>query len=380
MKIIIDISPFVHNQGGVGRYAKSLVDAIYKLDDKNQIILFETCVKDLKTSFNVPFPEKKLNWSKKRWRLSSLISLYLNLNFTKYVGEGDIFHATDHIFPNLPKQKKVFTIHDISYLSLPNTHLKTNSLFLKIAMPILLKKADKVICISEYTKKEVLQNYNISEDKTKMIYLGIDPIFFEKVDEIKISQNKTKWNIPEKYILYVGNIEPRKNLSRLIEAYSLVRSTGLEEKLIIAGKKSWLYKDIINKVSDLGLEKDVIFTGIVPDSDLPALYQGAILFVFPSLLEGFGLPPLEAMASGIPVITSSTSSLGEICSNSALTVDPQKVNEIAQAIKAVITNQNLKKDLINRGYKNAQKFNWEKTALETMEVYRSILDNRESSK
>jgi glycosyltransferase involved in cell wall biosynthesis len=179
--------------------------------------------------------------------------------------------------------------------------------------------------------------------------------------------------LPEQFILSLGTIEPRKNLASLLEAYRVLRNQGSDLGLVIVGKKGWLYEGFFHRLRELGLENEVLFTGFVPDEDLPAICSAAELFVFPSLYEGFGLPVLEAMACGAPVITSNVSSLPEVAGNAALLVDPASVRELTEAMAAVLQDEELRTSLQSKGPKQAARFSWEKAARETLAVYQSVL-------
>jgi glycosyltransferase involved in cell wall biosynthesis len=179
--------------------------------------------------------------------------------------------------------------------------------------------------------------------------------------------------LPERFILSLGTFEPRKNLTVLLEAYQHLLDQGSELRLVIAGKKGWLYRGFFERLHDLGLEDQLVFPGFVPEADLPALYSAAEMFVFPSLYEGFGLPVLEAMACGTAVVSSNAASLPEVAGDAALMVDPHSVGDLVQAISTLSENENLRQELEAKGQRQAKKFSWEKTARETLDVYQSVL-------
>ena len=188
----------------------------------------------------------------------------------------------------------------------------------------------------------------------------------------RMPEFKKKHDITFPFILYLGTLEPRKNLKSLILAYNEIKKKFPEYKLIIGGAKGWGYKNIFQIIDNLGIDKDIIFTGYIPEKDLPSLYNSAELFVYPSFYEGFGLPPLEAMACGTPVITSNTSSLPEVVGNAGIMVDPNNVNQLADAMYKVLTDDNLRRDMIKKGLKRAKMFSWKKTAKETLKVYEEV--------
>jgi glycosyltransferase involved in cell wall biosynthesis len=181
------------------------------------------------------------------------------------------------------------------------------------------------------------------------------------------------YGLPERYVFCVGTIEPRKNLTTLLEAYQALRSRGFNFKLVIVDKKGWLYKGFFRRLRELGLEGEVVFPGFIPDEDLPALYSAAELFVFPSLYKGFGLPPLEAMACGTPVIASNASSLPEVVEEAGIMVEPRDVSGLTEAMRRVLTDEGKRREMREKGLRQAARFSWERTAQETLEVYRSVV-------
>jgi len=208
----------------------------------------------------------------------------------------------------------------------------------------------------------------------------VDARFQPITDPDTLARVRNRYGLPERFILYVGTIEPRKNLTTLLEAYAALTSrvSNLQYPisnihLVIAGRKGWLYEGFFRRLRELGLEREVVFPGFVPDEDLPALYSAAELFVFPSLYEGFGLPPLEAMACGTPVITSNSSSLPEVVGEVGIMVEPRDVRALAEAMELVLTDEGKRREMREKGLRQAARFSWKRTAQETLEVYRSVV-------
>jgi glycosyltransferase involved in cell wall biosynthesis len=240
-------------------------------------------------------------------------------------------------------------------------------------MPRFLRAADAVIAVSECTKRDAIRFYRIPEEKITVIYEGVNPRFRPASPEA-IAAVRARYGLPERFILYVGTIEPRKNLTTLLEAFHHLLAT-YDLRLVIVGKKGWLYERFFRRLRELGLENRVLFTGYVPDEDLPAIYSAADLFVFPSLYEGFGLPVLEAMACGTPVICSNTSSLPEVAGDAALLVDPTDARALTGAMEQVLTNERLWATLRAKGMERARGFTWEKAAYRTWEVYQQVISS-----
>lgn len=315
------------------------------------------------------------NLPTKPWRMSALLAHFVRISQDWLFPQIDLFHATDHLLPRLSEVKSVFTLHDLVFRFYPETHKLLNRWFLTLMMPRFLQAADAVIAVSEWTKKDAIELYGLDEDKVSVIYEGVNPLFRPASQET-ISALRQKYGILNKFILSVGTIEPRKNLTSLVEAYRSLKDQDPELQLVIAGKKGWLYEGFFRRLRELGLEDDVIFPGFISDEDLPPLYSAADLFVLPSLYEGFGLPVLEAMACGTPVITSNASSLPEVAGEAALLVDPHDIGALIRAARAVLDGEELRSELRAKGPKQAARFSWEKAARETLVVYTSLLAAR----
>ena len=234
--------------------------------------------------------------------------------------------------------------------------------------------ADKIIAISNSTAQDLIREYGVDPGKIKVIYSGVLSKFKKIDSEDAIIKVREKFNLPKKFIFYLGTIEPRKNISSIIDAFEILkRDFGFENYyLVIAGAKGWLYKDIFRKMEKGQFSKYIRYIEFVEDDDRPAMYNAAELLVYPSFFEGFGFQPLEAMACGTPVVSSNVSSIPEVVHDAALLVDPYNVKELYSAIKEVLTNESFKKDLIYRGSNRVRNFSWQKTAHETLEALFSV--------
>jgi glycosyltransferase involved in cell wall biosynthesis len=376
MRICIDISPAVHHRAGLGRYARELTTALLAVDSENEYVAFY--IRPTEAQVAPPLdrlPRLTSNLSAKPWRMSALVAHLTSLPQDRRFPSVDLFHATDHLLPRLSRVKSVFTLHDLIFRFYPETHKPLNRWFLTLMMPRFLRAADAVISVSESTKRDAVRLYGLDEATIKVIHEGVHPRFCPAPPEA-ISAVRQKYGLPQSFILSVGTIEPRKNLTSLLEAYRALRDRGEEFKLVIVGKKGWLYESFFRRLRELGLEDEVIFPGFVFDEDLTAFYTAADLFVFPSLYEGFGLPVLEAMACGAPVISSNTSSLPEVAGDAALLVDPNSVEALTGAMRNVLDNKRLRDELRDKGPMQAAKFNWEGAARETLAVYSSVFDSK----
>lgn len=288
----------------------------------------------------------------------------------------DIYHQPNYI-PHVFGGKTVVTVHDMSHRVFPQYHPHRRVVLLR-AFESRLRQADRIITDSEYSRREIMEMLRVPEDRVTVIYLGAGSQFQPlAITEKKRWALQSKYSLSEQFLLYVGTIEPRKNLAKLIEAYYLYRQEepGSDLKLVLAGGKGWLYEDIFARVKALHLEQDVIFTGYVDSEDLPYLYNLAQAFVYPSLYEGFGLPPLEAMSCGTPVISSNAASIPEVVGGAGILIDPYQVNELTQAICRVADSASLREEMTRMGLEQAQHFSWRQCALETLQVYRECMSH-----
>ena len=286
---------------------------------------------------------------------------------------SDVFHATDHLLPPLRRAGSVFTVHDLIFLHFPEYHLPLNRWYLSLMLPRFLRRADALIAVSENTKRDVVKLMQIPPDKITVIYEGVNPAYRPLDDSAARDRVREKYRLPAEYILYFGTLEPRKNLLTLLDAYHalLVRGQAIPS-LVLAGRKGWLYQPVFARVRALGLEDRVHFTDYVDEQDAPVIMNAASVFVYPSLYEGFGLPPLEAMACGTPVICSNASSLPEVVGDGGLLFEPRDVGALANAIARVLADAELRTQLRARGIEQARKFTWERAARETLAVYQAV--------
>jgi glycosyltransferase involved in cell wall biosynthesis len=269
------------------------------------------------------------------------------------------------------KGKAIVTVHDMTIHRFPETVRAKTKYMLHSSLKKSLKRADAVMTISEFSKSELLQFYDYPPEKIQVIHCGVDPeLYNDRVSEEAVINAKAKYGIAGEYQLYLGTLEPRKNIERLVEAYA--RRKANVPRLVLAGGRGWLYEGIFEKVRALNLENAVIFTGYVDDGDKAALYSGAEFFVFPSLYEGFGMPPLEAMACGTPVLTSNAASLPEVCGDCAVYIDPYSTEDIADAMEKLSGDAELRKRLSAQGLEQAQKFSWDDSAGKLFNVYQGM--------
>lgn len=298
--------------------------------------------------------------------------LFENFLLTNVIRKNNaVYHATNYVVPFFFKQKYILTVHDLITIDFPKLCKNTSVIYFKLLFKSSIQNAEKIITVSETVKKDIVKHFEINESKITVIPLGVNPLFKKRID-----YSLRKYHLPEKYILFVGNLEAKKNLENTIKAfYKFKTETGFSHKFILVGKRGWKVFGLEKLIDSLGLKKEIIFLGYVPIEDLVSIYSFADIFVFPSFYEGFGIPPLEAMACETPVLISNQGASPEICKNAALKVSPFEVNEIADGIKELITNEKLRSCLVEKGKKMVKDYTWEKTALKTLKVYEEVANS-----
>ena len=374
MKIGIDASRItVLQRTGTENYSLCLTRALAKVDTSNRYVLY---FRGRAVSFDNPrFSTQVIPWP--------FLWTQGGLAWECLMHPPDLVFIPAHTLPVLrrPSLKSVVTIHDLGVRYLPQYHQFPQRLYLDKAVRYAARHATHLIAVSEATKKDIIARFGVSEKKITVVYEGVEQTKFKiQNPKSKIGEVRRKYNIRGEYVLFVGTVQPRKNLRRLIEAFSKVG--GEDTQLVIAGKPGWSFEDIYSAPSDFGVARRVQFLGHVSDQDLPALYWGSRCLAFPSLFEGFGLPVLESMASGVPVVTSNVSSLPEVGGNAAVYVDPYKVASIASGLHEVLTgSMRFRQNLISKGFLQVEKFSWEKAARETLAVFEKVggVDERSSS-
>ena len=298
---------------------------------------------------------------------------HLRLSWEMAHRPPDLLFVPAHVLPIVHPHRSVVTVHDLGYLYYPEAHRPLDRLYLDLSTRYNARAATHLIADSSATKRDLIERYGIEPGKITVVYPGYDNTVFQPArDEEAIEAVKARYGIAGDYALFVGTLQPRKNLIRLIEAFSNLQYPISNIQLVIAGKKGWLYWEIFRRVKELGLEGSALFPGYIAADDLPALLSGASLFVFPSLYEGFGLPVLEAMACGTPVVCSNISSLPEVAGDAALLVDPLDVEELAAAMERVLGDESLRAELIERGFEQVSKFSWERCARQTLDVLERV--------
>ena len=373
MHVCIDVSPAAQQHAGLGRYAGEIVRALdqYKKDVRLSLFYNRSGNASLPPYLS-HLPHQTVQVGNKPWRMGVLLSQMIHWPMDKIFGAVEIFHATNHLLAHFGQARTVYTLHDLIFLRYPEHHLPANRWYLTLTMPRYLRAADVIVVPSEHTRRDALEFYDLPESKIKVIYEAASPIFKPAAGPLQLERVRQKYGLPEKFILHVATIEPRKNLSRLLDAFKSLVADWPDLKLVLIGKKGWLYDEFFRKLKRLGLEEHVIFPGFIDEADLPACYQLAEVFAFPSLYEGFGLGPLEAMACGAPVVCSNSSSLPEVVGEAGLLFDPTDTAAMTVALRRVLSDQELQTDLRGRALVQAQKFSWRKAVDELAAIYQAL--------
>ncbi len=374
MKIGIDISLTVGEKVGVGYYTANLVDALAKIDKTNQYLLYPFFYHIYHPNFKDAVAPHQKNFHLRYEKIPKRIidGLWHSPIPRKWIlGNVDILHSTTFCAPKDHYGKLVITIYDISFLTLPECHTEANRKHCLEGTLGAVKSADCIIAISNHGKQELVKYFEVEPDKIIVTHLAAKDIFAPRGTA---EQNRVleKYGIPRNFIFTVGSYEPRKNIGTLIRAYvNLPENVKKRCPLVVAGGKGWLNSDIDALIESQASDQ-IRRIGYVDEQDLPALYSAAAAFVYPSLYEGFGLPILEAMSCGAPVITSNTSSMPEISGDAALLFNPTDVGQLTTLLLEVIGNDSLRKELSRKGIDRAREFRWEKTARATLKIYEDL--------
>lgn len=368
MRIWIDgYEANVKDRLGSSVVAFELLKNIEKIDTKSDytIVLPNDPFEDL--------PKKRPGWVYKKLvpkKLWTFISLPLALFTTSK--EPDLVFSPTHFIPRFSPVKKVVTIFDLSFLHFPSSFKSKDLWKLKNGTNFSIKNSDHIITISNSSKKDIMKNYHVSEDKITVAYPGYDNSVFKPSSNKNLNNDVlTKYKIKTPFVIYIGTIQPRKNLIKLIDTVARIENLTLVMvgKHKGEGREGWMFEDILNHPKKIGMEKRVIFTGFLPTSEVLKLLNKAICLVQPSLWEGFGIPVVEAMACGTPVIVSNTSSMPEITGKAGLLINPNSIDQIEQAIRVLLTDKKLRQQKAKLGIIQAKKFSWKKMASAVIDVF-----------
>lgn len=371
MTVYFDLSAAVHPRAGLGRYSESLARALVPLLGERLGFFYNTEEGIQPLSGLESFPTRTVSLGYKPWRMAVWLGQLAHVPFNRLLPGAELYHATEHLLMHLHRVPTVLTVHDLIFRRYPAHHKPLNRWYLNLTMPLYCRRATHVIAVSRQTKRDLMDAYGVASEKITVIYEAAGSDFAPQSPEA-IATARTRYNLPERYILSVGTIEPRKNLGRVLTAFERLHDENLVNAFVIVGKKGWLYDDFLAQLDRSPVKHAVIFPGWVSDADLPAVYAGSAAVAFPSDFEGFGLPVLEGMACGAPVLCSNTSSLPEIAGDAALLVDPADTGAITAGLRRILCEPQLSAELRRRGREQAARFSWERAAAETVKVYERL--------
>ena len=381
MLIGVDASRVAYDQRtGTESYSLHLIRSLIEIGGKHRFRLYTPVPLSsdvMQNAGGVPLGGGQVN-SSYEVRVNPFPRLWTHLSLAWEVSRHppDVLFVPAHVLPLVCPVPAVVTVHDLGYLYYPETHLRFDRWYLDWTTRRHARLAACVIADSQATRADLIRHYQADPDRIVVVYPGRDASLIGVVDPEAIAAVKTRHNISGDYFLYLGTLQPRKNLVRVVEAFARLESLTANLHLVLVGKKGWLYDDLFARVEALGLNDRVVFTGYIADDDKAPLLSGALALVYPSLYEGFGLPVLEAMACGIPVLTSNASSLPEVAGSAALLVDPLDVDAIADAMSRLINDVDLRNMLVEKGYAQIAEFSWAKAAHEILQVLESVASNR----
>ena len=368
MRIAIDARKL--RDYGIGTYIRNLLRHLARLDTRTEFVVLcreedRVFAAELGENFRA-VPERSRGYS-----VREQIAVPLDLRRERV----DLFHAPHYVLPPLTPCRSVVTIHDCIHLRFPQyLPNRLGYAYARSSLWVAAHRSARVLTVSEASKRDILSYFRIPESKIAVIYNAIDERFHEEPAADEVARVQERYQLYDPFVLYAGNIKPHKNLERLIEAFHTIRRGDLSNvKLLIIGDEISKYATLRRAVHRYKLHQHVRFFGFVPDATLAILYRLARVFVFPSLYEGFGLPPLEAMASGTPVITSNVSSLPEVVGDAAMLIDPYEPAAIAGAMRRVLADDRLRDDMRERGFARVRDFSWDRSVRRVREIYDEVL-------
>jgi glycosyltransferase involved in cell wall biosynthesis len=371
LRIAIDAHSIGTKLGGNESYATNLIEALAQIDSSNDYTLYVT-TSEANDRFNGRWPNFRVRTTRPH---TPLIRIPITLSAELRKNPVDVLHVQFTAPPFCPCPV-VVSIHDLSFEHLPQTFNRRSRTQLRLTVRHSVRRAAHILSLSEHTRSDIADTYGIDPARITAIPLAAPDHFGPVRDERELQRVRHTYGIEGDYVLSVGSIQPRKNLARLVRAYASLRAkygNGDFPKLVLAGKCAWLYDETLRALQDTGIRDSVVLTGYVPEADLPALYSGSICFVYPSFFEGFGLPPLEAMKCGAPVVVGNRTSIPEVVGDAAIALDPYNEAEISSAIEQVVNDSDLRDKLRVKGFQRAQQFDWQETARRTLSVYEEVV-------
>jgi glycosyltransferase involved in cell wall biosynthesis len=368
MRIGIDARLVYYSQAGIGQYILHLVDGLATIDQETEYVLLQSR-KDDTTILDQPNFRRVSLWTPSHHRLERY-----SMNVELMRLGLDVLHSPDFIPPHRPSCKSVITVHDLAFLLYPHFLTKESARYYG-HIDQAVRWTDHIIAVSNSTKRDTTQHLGVPEDKITVVYEAASPIFRPLDKGEAQEQVRNRHGVEGPFLLFVSTIEPRKNVPTLLRAlWQLLECYKEDVRLVLAGGKGWLFEDAFTLVEELRLDDRVHFVGRVSSEDLLYLYNAAELLAHPAFYEGFGLPPLEAMACGLPVIVSNVASLPEVVGDAGLLIDPHDIDELTVAMWRILNDSELRQEMRAKGFRQAERFSWERAARETLAIYRQVAE------
>lgn len=379
MRIGIDYTAAVRQGGGIGRYTRNLIRALANLDRQHQYTLFvagrgidRRSVGSWPANFRVRLIPVSDRWLHIFWQ-----RLRVPIPVQTVTGPLDLFHSPDFVLPPVGRTPAMVTVHDLSFLRVPQCFVPGFSRYLTKAVTRAVGEADRILADSESTRSDLQAILGAAPERVRVIYPGVETRFRPVRDPVILERVRERYGLPNRFILGVGTLQPRKNFDGLIESFGRLAGPTQQQAvqdvhLVIAGGAGWMHEDLPQVVRRLGLDERVRFVGFVEDADLPALYSLARVFAFPSWYEGFGLPVLEAMACGTPVIAADNSSIPEVVGGAGCLVEAGDIEALADGLERLLVDEKLRVELMSAGHAQAKGFRWERAASQLLEEYEAM--------
>jgi len=372
LQVLIDLTQVPVGRMGIGSYAENLLEQFREVaPDISVTVVLQSDDPALRAALPARVRAFELPARLFRWFPARLIFEQLVLPFLAWRCRADVLHSLHYSLPLLAgRARRVVTMHDMTAYLLPHMHTRAKGAYMRFFIRQAVRRADRLIFVSASALDDCRRWFQLPLDNAVVVHHGKSDAFRPDGSPEAVANVRARYGLPSRYLLYLGTLEPRKNIPLLLRAFADLAQRDPEAWLVIAGKKGWYFDEIFHTVDALNLANRVIFTGYVDEADKPALLRGASLFVYPSVHEGFGVPVLEAMASGVPTIAGNRTSIPEIAGDGALLIDPASLPELTAALEHLYTDVAARSELAARGLAQAAKFSWRKTAEETAAVYR----------
>jgi glycosyltransferase involved in cell wall biosynthesis len=372
MTIYYDVSAAVHAHPGLGRYADSLGRALLQSHGESMALFYYGDAGARPPAGLEAIPRQVITAGRKRWRMQVWLNQLARRPMDGLLPGARLYHATEHLLLSLRQIPCVLTVHDLIFRLFPRYHKMQNYVFLNLAVPTFCRRAQAVIAVSERTKQDLVRLYRLDPLKITVIYEAAAPRFVPQ-PPARVEQISERYGLPDRYLITVCAIEPRKNHAGFLQAFEILAREDPGLHWVIVGSKGWLYEGFFRALEQSPARDQVILPGYIEDEDLPAVYAGALACVFPSLGEGFGLPPLEAMGCGTPVVSSDAFSLPEVGGDAAHYFDPHRPQTMVEALRPVLADPALRAEMRRQGLAQASRFSWQRAAEETWALYQTLL-------